>query len=231
MLLKIFLVTFKKVVLFCIFCFLVFYGSAYVESQLLGHPTIRHRNCDRVVEGGVKCLPCKGHRNTLHTIAAQFNKSKTVTTDCTSISSHVNYIHLSSSDKNLRLSTMHQALRTCQRQVSRLRTRLSEVTAAVGEVMSQDTHESLVSIMAENESSINENFPPNSFGHIFWDQQKKAAALSNGMRWHPLMIKWCIHLCHLSSGCYEALRKSRCLSLPSQRTLRDYTHIAAAAAS
>ena len=42
------------------------------------------------------------------------------------------------------------------------------------------------------------------------------------------MIKWCIHLQHHSSGCYEALRKSGCISLPSQRTLRDYTHIAAA---
>ena len=145
----------------------------------------------------MKCLPCKGYRNTLHAITARINESKTVTTDCMNVSSHVNYIHLSSPDKKRRLSTMHQALRTCQRQISRLRTRLSEVTAVVGEVMSQDTHESLVSIMAENESSIYKNFPPNSFGRIFWDQQKKAAALSNGMRWHPLMIKWCIHLRHL----------------------------------
>ena len=81
------------------FYFLVFYGSAYVGSQLLGRRTICHRNCDQVVEGGVKCLPCKGHRNTLHAIAARLNKTKTVTTDCTSVSSHVNYMHLSSPDK------------------------------------------------------------------------------------------------------------------------------------
>ena len=42
---------------------LVSYGCAYAESLLLGRPTIRHRNCDRVIEWGVKCLPCKGHRN------------------------------------------------------------------------------------------------------------------------------------------------------------------------
>lgn len=42
------------------------------------------------------------------------------------------------------------------------------------------------------------------------------------------MIKWCLHIRHLSSGAYEALRKSGCLSLPSQRTLRDYTHYAEA---
>ena len=48
------------------------------------------------------------------------------------------------------------------------------------------------------------------------------------MRWHPLIIKWCLHFRHLSSSCYDALRKYGCLSLPSQRTLRDYTHYAEA---
>ena len=47
------------------------------------------------------------------------------------------------------------------------------------------------------------------------------------MKWHPLMIKWCLHIRHISSGGYEALWKSGCLSLPSQCTLRDYTHYAA----
>ena len=44
------------------------------------------------------------------------------------------------------------------------------------------------------------------------------------------MIKWCLHLRPLSSSSYEALRKSGCLSLPSQRTLRDYAHYAKAEA-
>ena len=42
------------------------------------------------------------------------------------------------------------------------------------------------------------------------------------------MIKWCVYLCHLSSSLYEALRQSGCVTLPSQRTLRDYTHFACA---
>ena len=44
------------------------------------------------------------------------------------------------------------------------------------------------------------------------------------MRWDPLMVKWCIYLRHKSSGAYELLRDSGCISLPSQCTLRDYTH-------
>lgn len=45
------------------------------------------------------------------------------------------------------------------------------------------------------------------------------------MRWHPMMIKWCMNLRMLSSSCYNALRSTGVLTLPSERTLRDYTHI------
>ena len=38
------------------------------------------------------------------------------------------------------------------------------------------------------------------------------------------MVKWCLYLRHQSRSAYETLRSSGCLSLPSQRTLRDYTH-------
>lgn len=38
------------------------------------------------------------------------------------------------------------------------------------------------------------------------------------------MIRWCIYLHHKSSKAYKLLGKSNCINLPSQRTLRDYTH-------
>ena len=44
------------------------------------------------------------------------------------------------------------------------------------------------------------------------------------MRWHPSLIKWCLHLKFKSSGAYHALRSTGVLTLPSERTLRDYTH-------
>ena len=61
---------------------------------------------------------------------------------------------------------------------------------------------------------------------MFSEQQQKATSYSEpkSMRWHPLIIKWCLYLQHLSSGAYETLRTSSILKLPSQRTLRDYTH-------
>ena len=45
---------------------------------------------------------------------------------------------------------------------------------------------------------------------------------AHAMRWHPLMVKWCLYLQHKSSGAYELLRESGVIKLPSQhsRTIR-----------
>ena len=48
------------------------------------------------------------------------------------------------------------------------------------------------------------------------------------MRWHPLLIRWCLYLRHQSSKAYETLRDSG-IALPSQRTLRYYTYSCKAA--
>jgi hypothetical protein len=47
---------------------------------------------------------------------------------------------------------------------------------------------------------------------------------AKSMKWHPLFIKWCLYLRHLSGKSYELLRESGCIKLPSQRTLRDCSH-------
>ena len=44
------------------------------------------------------------------------------------------------------------------------------------------------------------------------------------MRWHPCMVRWCLNLKLLSSAAYHSLRTSGFLTLPSEHTLRDYTH-------
>jgi hypothetical protein len=38
------------------------------------------------------------------------------------------------------------------------------------------------------------------------------------------MVKWCLYLRHISPKAYELLKSSGVIKLPSQRTLRDYTH-------
>ena len=44
-----------------------------------------------------------------------------------------------------------------------------------------------------------------------------------------MMVKWCLHLKMISSAAYHSMRSSGFIKLPSERTLRDYTHLIKAA--
>ena len=54
----------------------------------------------------------------------------------------------------------------------------------------------------------------------------QAASLKDArqMQWDPIMVRWCLYLRHLSCSAYEMLRETGTITLPSQRTLRDYTY-------
>lgn len=78
--------------------------------------------------------------------------------------------------------------------------------------------------MEEENASIEEKYPENSFQRMFWDQQRGASSkTSKGMRWQPAMIKWCLYLRYQSNKAYELVRSSGCIQLPSQSTLHDYS--------
>ena len=107
-----------------------------------------------------------------------------------------------------------------------LREKLAAITESQGVAVEDVVHTDLHDIMVRESDSISQAFPEGSFARIFWEQQLDGASRKDRrvMRWHPLMVKWCLYLRHKSSGAYELLRDSGCLTLPSQRTLRDYTH-------
>ena len=107
-----------------------------------------------------------------------------------------------------------------------MKKRLEMVVDAQGITVDQQTHDDLKQIVKTEGSNLLEKAASRSFQRVFWQQQMDAASreYARGMRWHPLMIRWCIYLHHQPQGAYETLRQSECIKLPSQRTLHDYTH-------
>src|SRR5277367_1476556 len=65
------------------------------------------------------------------------------------------------------------------------------------------------------------------FQQLLWDSQVSASRRKGktGVRWHPMLIRWCLSLYAKSSGTYDTLRASGFLQLPCRRTLYDYSHI------
>ena len=64
------------------------------------------------------------------------------------------------------------------------------------------------------------------FKTLFLQQQEKAIKCSDkrARRWHPLIIRWCFQLHSTSPKAYQMLKDSGVLTLPSNRTLRDYSN-------
>ena len=64
------------------------------------------------------------------------------------------------------------------------------------------------------------------FMKIFWDQQQKIfSSQKKALCYHPMIIRFSFSLAAKSASAYDELRNSKCLILPSRRTLRDYKNI------
>ena len=81
-------------------------------------------------------------------------------------------------------------------------------------------------VLHDNTKHVHCSHKEGTFQYLFWDQQWTVSSLKNNksMHWHPLFIKWCLYLRHLSGKAYELLQSSGCIQLSAQRTLRDYIH-------
>ena len=208
--------------------------TCYQDESSFAVPTIRHRGChyllpcDGVVD---RCESCSHLQASLNVQRMRLQESKKKAAEATSPSSHVNHRFLSNPQLISKLERTHHRLRLTVKQVVRLKSKLVEVSEQRGLSLDEKMHQGLCQIMQVETAEITKAFPPDTFKHLFWKQQQEALQKdATAMRWHPLMIRWCLYLRHRSSGAYETLRESGCLSLPSQRTLRDYTYFMKAAA-
>ena len=197
---------------------------ARLDSARTGVLSVYHARCEILIESSLnplRCRSCKKQRRSLSAIS-----SRTTKDDRTNPSSHTTYSCLTAEEKDERLRRLHCENKIAKLQVSRLEKKIMELVATNGIQLDNGLHDDMKEIVAEATNEIHQSFQPNTFQRLFWDQQRRASSLndSRSMKWHPLVVKWCLYLRHQSSKSYETLRKSGIIKLPSQRTLRDYTH-------
>ena len=169
-------------------------------------------------ENSIRCKQCTNFRATLR---VRNNRLQRRTESRTEPSSSVPYCVLSKEEMQTRMKNLHCELRKIQKQRARQKQIVEAAVDKHGITLDEEIHNDLKQIIKTENSELF-----NTFQKVFWQQQVHAAFKDDarGMRWHPLMIKWCIYLRHQSQSAYETLRHSKCISLPSQRTLRDCTH-------
>ena len=188
--------------------------------------TVHSTKCN-ILTKDIKCEVCKGYRATLRALCS---RQQRITEDTiskrTEVSSHTNYRYLTAEQCKMRMHNLKEELDQQRSKVNELDKKIKEMIEESSQQLDSDFEHDLEHVMKENISRILEMYPEDSFQRLFWKQQLEALAMKDKrqVRWHPPMIRWCLHLKLMSSPAYDALRSTGVLTLPCERTLRDYTH-------
>ena len=160
-------------------------------------------------------------------LATENKKCALVSPGRTNIHSHTNFRHCNDEEKNVRMNNLSHTVNLHTKTIDRLKKKLDQQIQGSGMEIEEPVHNDLMSLMKKHSEEVMKKHGEESFLGLFWSQQLKAASAKSscGRRWHPLIIKWCLYLHHVSGKAYETLRKSGIVNLPSSRTLRDYKHL------
>ena len=185
--------------------------------------TVRNKSCEIIVNSA-KCGHCVQYRDSLRKSFHRWQKRKIISPSRrTATSSCTNFALLNTPEKLQRYRKLKTRSLATER---KLKDAVEKLTLQHGETLEPQTQDDLTSIMEEMSNEVRKMNPEQSFRRLFWEQQLQAinAKDARQVRWHPALIKWCLHLKFKSSSAYHALRSTGVLTLPSERTLRDYTH-------
>ena len=130
---------------------------------------------------------------------------------------------MDSEDKTVRMKALKSELDKKTKALRRMESILQEQIRNEHVPVDDDLHKDLLAVMDKHVNLDENDENAMSFEKVFWKQRQDfSKKCKKSVRWHPLVIKWCLYLHHKSSGAYETLRNSGLIRLPSGRTLRDY---------
>ena len=187
--------------------------------------TVRSSVCELLVKDK-ECNPCKSYHSTLRVLDSRGkHNDSTSPSKCTNVSSHVNFHYLTTPEKATRLANCSAKAKLTGKEIERLKKRLAFLESRDGISLGKSLNDDFISLFADSTEEVQKSFHSGSFESLFGEQQAEALKKDKRhVRWHPMIIKWCLNIKLLSSSAYSALRSSGGLTLPSERTLRDYTH-------
>ena len=155
-----------------------------------------------------QCVQCNSHDHKL-------NKIRTIQQNKVIKPAHINAPISFTSPDRVKLTLQQSRLKCSQleRRIQLMQIELQKSSVVVDHDLSKD----LTEVMSHNTSGVT------PFMNLFWQQQKKMFSSNpNGIRYHPMIIRYCLSIAAKSPSAYNEIRNSNILKLPSLRTLRDY---------
>ncbi|KAL5489473.1 hypothetical protein EMCRGX_G018567 [Ephydatia muelleri] len=146
----------------------------------------------------VRCPCCSTFRSILHT--GIWKEKLKVNNGCTSNSDKINYRFLTVRELTDTIQRLQHKYRTLQKSAERLKEKVLKATEENGVTLDEESESFVTAIMTSQDtiSQMEHLSSKQTIRHIFWQQQLEAASKTHllGMRWHPLMIRWCLYLRH-----------------------------------
>ena len=168
----------------------------------------RTRGCAVLFDNGKQCCSCHhySHKSELSHMAKQKKLAEPA---------HLFSPASQTTPERIKLTLQMQRFKCAEleQKLKEMKLEIQKSSVEVDHQLSQD----ITSILGKSDMNIT------PFMDLFWQQQKKLLTRSStGVRYHPMVIRYCLSLATKSPACYEELRKSKILVLPSQQTLKDY---------
>ena len=179
---------------------------AYMDNQapvIFKHTafsrTVRTMKC-KLLTNVDKCSQCQEYRNSLRKSHSRWVHRSV--DEATQSSGKVNIRFLNTPEKKSRIISNKKRAVSAENEVSKQRVQISHLTEKYGERVDDSLHKDVIDTMKDFSKKIEETFPEGSFAGLFWNEQLKAASKkdSRQVRWHPLIIRWCMNLKLISSS-------------------------------
>ena len=170
--------------------------KAYIENdkmqRLESGNVIRTVDCCLLISNKeIQCSSCQNYRPTLTTLSSRCDSSNIVKKNTPNI-------FLSKEQLQIKAAELQRERRSLLKKQSNLEQRISSLIKKESVQVDNESHKIFDKIMKDAKP----NFDPDSPISLLWDQQKKQASYKNSksMRWHPVMIRWCLSIYLKSPG-------------------------------
>lgn len=199
-------------------------GAAYSS-------TVRSSSCLFLVRKGIsnRCSHCRVYRRTLWSMVARAEKTPShVSGECELLKSHGTHSSMSREKLELKITQLKKANKELETERERLRREVLKHIKQHGTILNETDNMDVLSLLRVHQKEVEKAYPDEkSLPRLFWEEQRRYAELSDsrGMRWHPMIIRWCLYMQNCSSKAYSAMRDMGFVALPSCRTLFDYSNV------
>ncbi|XP_076084495.1 uncharacterized protein LOC143055247 [Mytilus galloprovincialis] len=190
------------------------------------HSTIRSSSCCLLVQHN-RCKTCSQYRKSLKLRKQRLNQQAENRQKQGTDLMHSTYKHKDMSSEMLtnKLQQQKKHIQTLDSEISKMKRTVERDILQKGVTLGEIQNNEVKDLMATCQEEVYKAYPDeNSFQRLFWEQQMKFNGSGNGMRWHPMIIRWCLFIRQKSSKAYDAVREAGFINLPSTRTLFDYSH-------